>query len=40
MLRVPPEVHDAVATAAQTSGKSINPWATDVGEGESVGGMR
>lgn len=29
MLRVPPEVHDAVATAAQTSGKSINQWATE-----------
>jgi predicted HicB family RNase H-like nuclease len=29
MLRVPPEVHAAVATAAQIRGKSINQWATD-----------
>ena len=27
MLRVPPEVHAAVAAAAQVSGKSINQWA-------------
>lgn len=29
MLRVPPEVHAAVATAAQIQGKSINQWATE-----------
>jgi predicted HicB family RNase H-like nuclease len=29
MLRVPPEVHAAVAVAAKVSGKSINQWATD-----------
>ena len=29
MLRVPPEVHAAVATAAEVSGKSINQWAAD-----------
>jgi predicted HicB family RNase H-like nuclease len=29
MLRVPPEVHAAVAVAAQVSSKSINQWATD-----------
>ncbi|MEE8057434.1 MAG: type II toxin-antitoxin system HicB family antitoxin [Pseudomonadales bacterium] len=30
MLRVPPEIHAAVATAAEVGGKSINQWATDV----------
>ena len=30
LLRVPPEVHAAVAGAAELSGKSINQWATDV----------
>ncbi len=30
MLRVPPEVHAAVANAAQVKGKSINRWAADV----------
>ena len=30
MLRVSPEVHAAVATAAEVTGKSINQWATDV----------
>ncbi len=30
MLRVPPEVHAAVAAAAEVSGKSINQWATEV----------
>ena len=30
MLRVPPEVHAAVATSAQISGKSINQCATDI----------
>jgi len=30
MLRVPPEVHAAVAVAAQVSGKSINQWAAEV----------
>ena len=29
MLRVPPEIHAAVATAAEVSGKSINQWATE-----------
>jgi len=30
MLRVPPDVHAAVATAAQVNGKSVNQWATEV----------
>ncbi len=30
MLRVPPELHAAVAAAAQGSGKSINQWASVV----------
>ena len=30
MLRVDPDVHAAVATAAQIQGKSINQWAADV----------
>ncbi len=29
-LRVPPEVHRAVATAAEINSKSINQWATDI----------
>ncbi|MGE0374729.1 MAG: type II toxin-antitoxin system HicB family antitoxin [Planctomycetaceae bacterium] len=29
LLRVPPEVHAAVATAAEVSGKSINQWAAE-----------
>lgn len=29
LLRVPPDVHAAVAVAAQVSGKSINQWAVD-----------
>jgi predicted HicB family RNase H-like nuclease len=29
MLRIPPEVHVAIATVAEVSGKSINQWATD-----------
>jgi predicted HicB family RNase H-like nuclease len=29
MLRIPPEIHAAVATAAKVSGKSINQWAAD-----------
>lgn len=29
MLRVSPEVHAAIATAAQVSGKSINQWAAE-----------
>lgn len=29
MLRVSPEVHAAVAAAAQVSGKSINQWAAE-----------
>lgn len=30
MLRIPPEVHAAVAAAAEVSGKSINQWAAEV----------
>lgn len=29
MLRVPPMVHDAIATCAEGSGKSLNQWATE-----------
>ena len=29
-LRVPPEVHMAVAAAAEINSKSINQWATDI----------
>ena len=29
MLRVPPEIHAAIAVAAKGSGKSINQWAAD-----------
>ena len=29
MLRIAPEVHAAVATAAEVSGKSINQWAAE-----------
>lgn len=29
MLRIPPNIHAAVATAAELSGKSINQWASD-----------
>ncbi|VAW42878.1 HicB [hydrothermal vent metagenome] len=29
MLRIPPEIHAAVATAAAVSGKSINQWAAE-----------
>jgi len=29
MLRLPPEIHAAVAVAAEVSGKSINQWATE-----------
>ena len=29
-LRIPPEIHMAVATAAETNRKSINQWAADV----------
>lgn len=29
MLRMPPDIHAAVATAAELSGTSINQWATD-----------
>ncbi|MBE2199701.1 MAG: type II toxin-antitoxin system HicB family antitoxin [Anaerolinea sp.] len=29
MLRVPPEIHAAVAVAAEVSGKSINQWAAE-----------
>ena len=30
MLRVPSEIHAAVASAAEASGKSINQWAAGV----------
>lgn len=30
MLRIPAEIHAAVASAAEASGKSINQWAADV----------
>ena len=29
MLRIPSEIHAAIATAAEVSGKSINQWATN-----------
>ena len=29
LLRIPPEVHAAIAMAAEVSGKSINQWATE-----------
>ena len=29
MLRIPPEIHAAVATAAEVEGKSINQWVTE-----------
>ena len=29
MLRLPPDVHAAIATAAEGSGKSIEQWTTD-----------
>ena len=29
-LRIPPEIHMAVATAAEINSKSINQWATEV----------
>lgn len=29
-LRIPPEIHMAVATAAEMNSKSINQWATEV----------
>ena len=30
MLRVPPDVHAAVATASEARGQSINQWASEV----------
>lgn len=30
MLRVPPEVHGSAIVAAETAGKSLNQWATEV----------
>ncbi|MDO9227159.1 MAG: type II toxin-antitoxin system HicB family antitoxin [Pseudomonadota bacterium] len=30
MLRVPPEIHSAALIAAQSAGKSLNQWATEV----------
>jgi len=29
MLRIPPEIHHAAIVAAETSGKSLNQWATE-----------
>lgn len=29
MLRLPPDIHAAIATAAEVSGKSIEQWTTD-----------
>ena len=29
-LRIPPSIHAAIATAAETSGKSLNKWVADV----------
>ena len=29
MLRISPEIHAAIATAAEVKGKSINQWATE-----------
>lgn len=29
MLRIPPEIHAAIATAAELNGKSINQWASE-----------
>jgi predicted HicB family RNase H-like nuclease len=37
MLRIPPEIHAAVATAAETGGKNINQWAAGVLEKASHG---
>ena len=30
MLRLPPEIHAAIALEAEVSGKSINQWTTDI----------
>jgi predicted HicB family RNase H-like nuclease len=30
MLRIDPDIHAAVASAAQVQGKSINQWASEV----------
>ncbi|MDR0251502.1 MAG: type II toxin-antitoxin system HicB family antitoxin [Burkholderiales bacterium] len=30
MLRVPPEIHAAASVAAQSAGKSLNQWASEV----------
>jgi len=30
ILRIPPSVHAAIATAAETSGKSLNKWVADI----------
>jgi len=29
-LRIPPSVHAVIATAAETSGKSLNKWVADI----------
>lgn len=40
MLRLPPETHAAVASAAQISGKSINQWASEtLGREANHGGV-
>ena len=30
MLRIPSQIYGAIAQAAEASGKSINPWATEM----------
>lgn len=37
MLRVPPELHAAVASTAESHGKRINQWAADALERETNG---
>ncbi len=36
MLRIPAEVHAAVAAAAEADGKSINQWATSILKSASI----
>jgi len=38
MLRIPAEIHAAVAAAAEANGKSINQWATQVLEAATNNG--
>ena len=40
MLRVPPEVHAAAALAAESTGSSLNQWATRVLREAAVGSKR